>query len=97
MTVVALDPLHIWTEGVTCSELATHAERAEKPDWCAGESEMVLLRTSDGGTSWHAVSLPHLIERMEFVSPTTGYAYDSRLLITRDAGVTWERVGSSPR
>jgi len=94
-SVSALDPLHVWIQGVTCSELATHAEREEKPDWCVGKSEMVLLRTGDGGASWQAVSLPHLFERLEFISPTTGYAYDSRFLVTRDGGVTWERLGSS--
>jgi photosystem II stability/assembly factor-like uncharacterized protein len=59
-----------------------------------------LIRTEDGGRTWHVVGTAPWISRPSFPSPRVGFAMSSKqadagdLMKTVDAGRTWRRVGS---
>jgi photosystem II stability/assembly factor-like uncharacterized protein len=89
--VDALDPEHIWLEGAVCTTPTSPELASLKPGWC-DRAQSMIVRTDDGGASWQIVNLRHGIGSIDFVSPTTGFAFSSQLLVTHDAGTTWERV-----
>jgi photosystem II stability/assembly factor-like uncharacterized protein len=71
----------------------------ERDGWCeaavggsAGTDLVEILRTTDGGQSWSAVSdFPQSGHKtgLVFVNATTGWATSAGLYVTHDAGVTW--------
>ena len=93
-----LDPQHVWVEGVICaSPISTPSPSVPpKPQPCR-DARSVLLRSSDGGSTWQTIDLPSLPDSIMFVSPSVGYGMTSQLLITRDGGVTWRPVKYSLR
>lgn len=63
-----------------------------------GDDDCVILRTDDGGATWHGVGCPLPIrpEDVDFVDPATGWIIGRSGMILRsdDGGRTWGRQGA---
>jgi photosystem II stability/assembly factor-like uncharacterized protein len=68
----------------------------EKNGWAVGDIALMsgaVLRTTDGGLSWQAVSkTDEILAAIKFVSPTRGWVagYAGRIQRTDDGGLTWK-------
>lgn len=68
----------------------------EKNGWAVGDIGLMsgaVLRTTDGGRSWQAVSkTDEILAAIKFVSPTRGWVagYAGRIQRTDDGGLTWK-------
>ena len=68
----------------------------EKNGWAVGDIGLMsgaVLRTTDGGQSWQAVSkTDEILAATKFVSPTRGWVagYAGRIQRTDDGGLTWQ-------
>jgi photosystem II stability/assembly factor-like uncharacterized protein len=60
--------------------------------------DSLVLRTTDGGSSWHRVRVPTTEElfHLDFINETKGWIVGSKgiVLYTEDAGATWQRQRS---
>jgi photosystem II stability/assembly factor-like uncharacterized protein len=65
----------------------------------ADQGTTALLGTTDGGKSWQQIQAGEPFTRIDFISPTTGWAVDQgdgKLLKTEDGGRSWTEVSSPP-
>lgn len=53
-----------------------------------------ILRTDDGGQRFVGTPAPRTthVSQLRFANPADGFAYDSQLWVTHDAGATWHQV-----
>ncbi|MCL4434924.1 MAG: hypothetical protein M1399_09250 [Actinobacteria bacterium] len=50
-----------------------------------------LARTENGGRTWHVIdtNVPGTPDKLDFTSPTTGYAWGAEAAVTTDGGLHW--------
>jgi photosystem II stability/assembly factor-like uncharacterized protein len=61
---------------------------------CSGPPCTSILRTDDGGQRFVGTPAPRTthVSQLRFANPADGFAYDSQLWVTHDAGATWHQV-----
>jgi hypothetical protein len=61
---------------------------------CSSPPCTSILRTDDGGHSFVGTPAPRTtkVSQLRFANPADGFAYDSQLWVTHDAGTTWHQV-----
>ena len=61
---------------------------------CSSPPCTSILRTDNGGRSFVGTPAPRTtkVSQLRFANPADGFAYDSQLWVTHDAGATWHQV-----
>ena len=62
---------------------------------CAGPPCTSIVRTDNGGSSFVGIPAPRTssVTQLRFANASDGFAYDTELWVTHDAGAQWREVG----